>query len=248
MGRRARARNIYNPFQQMKPLAVILHLYYQDLWDEFSSYFDNITVDFDLYVSLVEGNDTEEASSLILGKYPNAKIYVMPNRGMDVAPFIYTFDQIIKSGLEYECFIKVHSKKSLHESTGNYGKGWRNALLNAILGTPLIFEKCFAICNNNSDYGMAQNVFWVLPQGYMNCERDYFKGEIPESYSFIGGTMFIANFDIFKKWFKENNIFELTYDKFPDGYSSDHTIAHILERILGLVPTMYGKQIYKIVL
>lgn len=233
----------------MKPLAVILHLYYQDLWDEFSSYFNNITVDFDLYVSLVEGNNAEEASNLILAKYPNAKIYVLPNRGMDVAPFIYTFDQIIKSGLEYECFIKVHSKKSVaHDVTGGYGNSWRNTLVYAILGSNFIFEKCFAICSNNSNYGVAQSVFWVLSQPKLGWEKEYFKEEVPESYCFVGGTMFIANFGIFKKWFVENSIFELTYDKFPDGYNSDNTIAHVLERILGLVPTMYGKQIYKIVL
>jgi hypothetical protein len=233
----------------MKPLSVILHLYYQDLWDEFSSYFNNITVDFDLYVSLVEGNDTEEASSLILAKYPNAKIYVLPNRGMDVAPFIYTFDQIVKSGLEYECFIKVHSKKSVaHDNTGDYGNSWRNTLVSSILGNTRRFERAFVSCCNEAKYGMAQNVFWVLNQEKKGFEQQYFKNEVPESYTFVGGTMFIANFEIFKKWFVEMNIIDLTYNKFPDGYYSEQNIAHDLEKVFGLVPNMFKKGIVKIII
>jgi hypothetical protein len=231
----------------MKPLAVILHLYYQDLWDEFSSYFDNITVDFDLYVSLVKGNDTEEASSLILAKYPNAKIYVMPNRGMDVAPFIYTFDQIVKSGIKYECFAKFHSKKSLaHDFTGALGVNWRGVLVSSILGTAERFNNILEYCGNNSEYGLAQHPNWILWNDSSDWEQQYFKKKVPARYRFIGGTMFMANFGIFHKWFTEMNIFELTFDNFEDGYMSCTSLGHKMERAFGLVPEMYGKQIFKI--
>lgn len=233
----------------MKPLAVILHLYYEDLWSEFSSYFDNITVDFDLYVSLVKGEGRNDVAEEIRTKYPNAKIYFFENRGMDIAPFIYIFDQIVKIGVDYECFIKVHSKKSLaHDATGNYGNSWRDTLVSSILGNTQRFERAFVSCCNEAQYGMAQNVFWVLNQDKKGFEQQYFKNEVPELYTFVGGTMFIANFEIFKKWFLEMNIIDLTYDKFPNGYYSEQNIAHDLEKIFGLVPNMFKKGIVKIII
>jgi hypothetical protein len=60
--------------------------------------------------------------------------------------------------------------------------------------------------------------------------------------------MFIANFEIFKKWFLEMNIIDLTYNKFPDGYYSEQNIAHDLEKIFGLVPNMFKKGIVKIII
>jgi len=232
----------------MKPLAVILHLYYEDLWSEFRSYFDNITVDFDLYVSLVKGDCRNDVKQEIKAKYPDAKIYFFDNRGMDIAPFIYIFNSIIENGVNYECFAKVHSKKSIaHDVSGNFGNDWRRVLVSSLFGSKQKFETAFISCNNESEYGIAQHAYWVINQNQFGLEQDYFKEEVPTEYRFIGGTMFMGNFNLFKNWFVENNVFDLTYDKFPDGYESDNTIAHILERIFGLVPQMYGKNIYKII-
>lgn len=232
----------------MKPLAVILHLYYEDLWSEFSSYFDNITVDFDLYVSLVKGEGRNDVIHEIRAKYPDAKIYFFENRGMDVAPFIYIFNAIVESGVKYKCFAKVHSKKSIaHDSTGRYGQNWRGVLVSSIFGTSERLNNLLEYCGNNSEYGLAQHPNWILWNDSSDWEQEYFKKKVPARYRFIGGTMFMANFGIFHKWFTEMNIFDLTFNNFEDGYMSCTSLGHKMERAFGLVPEMYGKEILKII-
>ena len=44
-------------------VAIQLHLFYIDLLDEFLSYFSNIPVKFDLYISCVKGADKEYIAS-----------------------------------------------------------------------------------------------------------------------------------------------------------------------------------------
>jgi lipopolysaccharide biosynthesis protein len=73
-----------------KKVCVILHLYYVDLWGYFLPYLKIIDTDIDLYVTITDGHSGQftDIQDAIFLHFPQAHIYSLPNRGMDVAPFL----------------------------------------------------------------------------------------------------------------------------------------------------------------
>jgi len=227
-----------------KRLCVILHLYYQDLWDWFLPYLQNINFDFDLYVSLCSEHPLDEISEKIKQQFPNAEIKSFINKGMDVAPFLWFMNFIIKNKKEYDCILKLHSKKSLAHSY-ELGERWRKDLTNALLFNNYVFGKYIEDCIN-TNYKMFASSDWVLPQKLIGYEHNFFTQPIFfDEYDFVGGTMFLANFNLIKEWFVEENIYNKFYNEFQDGYIGDGSIAHQIERVLGCVVKLKGFEIYK---
>ncbi len=68
------------------PIAVILHLFYTELFEELRGYLDNLEGHFDLYLSLPE--HLSDFETVIRYHYPEAAILLVPNRGRDLAPFV----------------------------------------------------------------------------------------------------------------------------------------------------------------
>jgi hypothetical protein len=98
-----------------------------------------------------------------------------------------------------------------------------------------------------TNYKMVGSSHWVLNQNLIGYEQSYFKEPILFSdYEFVGGTMFMADFNLIKNWFVENNIFKRFYPEFKDGYIGDGSIAHQLERVFGCLIKISGNQILKL--
>jgi len=232
---------------QHKPLAIILHLFYTDLWNYFLPYLNNIEVEYDLYVSVSEseyGHPTQ-VYEIILQSHPDAKIYSLLNRGMDVAPFLFILNEIHQSGARYDCLLKLHSKKSLAHSI-ELGERWRNDLTKSLLESPERFNMVFSTCKNHPKYKMAGSSNWVLPQTIGGYEQQFFNAPILFSdYYFVGGTMFLVNFDVLMSWFISQDIFNRFYHQFEDGYIGDGSIAHQLERVFGCLMRVDGFEILK---
>ena len=230
-----------------KKICVILHLYYIDLWGYFLPYLKNIDTDFDLYVTITEGHSGvfTDIQDEIISEFPKANIYILPNRGMDIAPFFYIMNEIVLSGRTYDTIIKLHSKKSLKHND-NIGDVWRAQLTEALLGSVSKLQNNFYACTqtNQTMVGSSQ---WVITQKYWGFEHEYFSQEItfPE-YEFIGGTMFMVNFNLMMDWFVSENIYKRFYNKFDDGYVVNDTIAHYFERLFGCLVTLKGNKILKV--
>lgn len=111
------------------PYAVVLHLYYHEMWGEFLSVLSETNIEFDLFVTLTQkGNSTEELKERIIRDFPDSRVYIMPNRGRDILPFI----SLVNSGVldQYSAVCKLHSKRSPHR---NDGEEWRQHLVKGIL-------------------------------------------------------------------------------------------------------------------
>jgi hypothetical protein len=114
-------------------LAVVLHLFCEDVWPDFDAVLRNIPEPFDLFVSLTENN------RLFIRKieqsFPFAKIENAPNRGRDVAPFC----ELLNRGVldQYELVCKIHGKKSSQNDEKNdvRGRRWRRRNLLDLLGS-----------------------------------------------------------------------------------------------------------------
>ena len=229
-----------------KKVCVILHLYYIDLWGYFLPYLKIIDTDIDLYVTITDGHSGSFTDILdaVTSDFPQAFIYSLPNRGMDVAPFIYILNQIKLNGMTYDVMVKLHSKKSLAHSY-ELGERWRNQLTDALLGSLQKLQNGYFSCvgSNNTMVGSSA---WVQTQNVLGYEQQFFKEEITfNEYEFVAGTMFMANFNLIMDWFIVNNIYERFYNTFQEGYIGDGSIAHQLERVLGCLVKLRGNYILK---
>jgi len=229
-----------------KKICVILHLFYVDLWGYFLPYLRNIDTDIDLYVTITDGHSGQftDIHDAIIGEFPEAFIYSLPNRGMDVAPFIYVMNDIFLRRRTYDVMIKLHSKKSLAHSY-ELGERWRNQLTDALLGSLPKLQNGYYACLG-SDNTMVGSSAWVQTQNVLGYEQQFFKEEITFSnYEFVAGTMFMANFNLIMDWFTKNSIYERFYKTFQDGYIGDGSIAHQLERVFGCLVKLRGNYILK---
>ncbi|WP_426146619.1 glycoside hydrolase family 99-like domain-containing protein [Polaromonas sp. DSR2-3-2] len=122
-----RGRAFANP----QRVAICLHIYYDDLWDEFELILNRLTHSFDLFVSIIDrGYSLESIKEKINLGYPDARVFVFPNHGRDIFPFV----SMAAAGLfdSYDAVCKMHTKKSPHREDG---EDWRNHLVNGVIPT-----------------------------------------------------------------------------------------------------------------
>jgi len=233
-----------------KRLAVIVQLYYTDLWDEFKSYLQNITDQFDLYVTITEGvlsmEDFQSKAATIKQAFPNASVIMVQNKGLDIGPFVLTLHSILQQKLEYEYVIKLHTKRSIN-TMGEGGDQWRQELIHSLLGTP---QKYYDNLQKFHDpqVGMIGCRKWVIDHLETNTSTiDYYKHRlgIKKGRFFVGGTIFWSRFETLIKCLTTQNTIDI-YNELEEGYFTDWnapTKTHALERIFGYIIEDNGQKI-----
>jgi lipopolysaccharide biosynthesis protein/GT2 family glycosyltransferase len=216
-------------------IAVVVHLYYADLWQEISEALLNISEPFDIFVTLVAGASDDIAPS-IYAAYPYANILTVDNHGRDILPFL----ELLRSGIlfRYELICKVHSKRSKWRADA---ERWRQNLIRGILGSPEMVSRILKAFDADSDLGMVVadgQVFsgrecWVSNEARL---WQFFEsiGLKPSSFEqhFAGGSIFwIRSFLL-----RSINVLRLGFDDFePEPIADDGTTAHAVERLISLV-------------
>ncbi len=116
------------------PIAAIVHCFYPEVLPIILEKLENIPYGVDLFLSTDdEGKRNELAvlsSSWAKGR---VEIRVFQNRGRDIGPKIVGFKDVYE---RYDVFLHLHTKKSLH--AGDLLAGWRDYLLDTLLGSPEI--------------------------------------------------------------------------------------------------------------
>ena len=229
-----------------KKVCVILHLFYIDLWGYFLPNLKRIDADIDLYITITDGcsGHFTDIHDAIMSEFPQAYIYSLPNRGMDIAPFIYVMNEIFLNKKTYDVIIKLHSKKSLAHGF-ELGERWRNQLTDALLGSLIKIQNNYLSCVN-TNCKMIGSSAWIQSQKTNDFEQQFFYEKINfEQYDFVAGTMFMVDFNLIMDWFVLENIYSRFYNRFEDGYIGDGSIAHQIERVLGCLVKIKGNQILK---
>ena len=234
-------------------IAVVFHLYNFDLADEFIYYFKNIPVQYDLYISTTS-IDIGKIKNLFSSKLPDIKTVVvnLENRGRDIGPFLFILSEYLQ---KYELVCKVHTKASNHDINL---VGWRQYLLDNLLGNSLIINKIINEFTRNSQLGIV----WPVTYPYLS-----FLG-IDKSW---GSSMsFQQNFSYAKKYFPEIELGNSDEDiSFPNGsmfwfrpgalnllnkkgikisnfeeenQQIDGTLAHTIERLFGKITKHSGHE------
>ena len=214
--------------------AVILHLYYTEMWEEITDYLANIEGDFDLFVSIP--HDVDVSQEKILEKHKHTYIYRCQNRGRDVAPFLRILSVIYP--LHYKYVLKIHTKRSPHLQYGNI---WRRELYSKLAGSRELVRDIKQILDSQAGVGIFAPHGHVLPfaifygQNAENVKRLAHMVGIPyenQKFQFVAGSMF---------WFRPSafqqiiNLNITTRDFEPEYGQKDGTLAHAFERFFGLL-------------
>jgi len=224
-------------------IAVVLHIYYAELWNEIASYLDNIEDDYDLYVSLVrEASDHLEPE--IKTFCPGAHVSVFPNHGRDIYPFIAFLNHGVLD--KYELVLKIHSKLTFHDV--EQGRLWRQRLLDGLLGTPERVRGIITSFRVDPGLGLVGPRYRVIGPGDPNWRWEWnapglrwleqhtgIPGNWPRA-TFVAGTMF---------WCRPKALSALQgtlepshFD--PEPLPADGMFQHAVERFFGVVAGSRG--------
>jgi hypothetical protein len=247
----------YAPLAIKAGVAVLIQLYWHDLWPEFEQYLSSISYPYDLYVGLVCGSAPNasliQTAERIRKFKPGANVIYVENRGLDIGNVFMQMKTLLLSGRKYEYYLKMHGKKSLDTREKNEGRGlgeqWRKELILPICGSTQAVHNCINMLKLAS-IGMVGSTKW-----YRNAKQDNsalmlhnetikyyiskfkFAGLSPQDCEFIGGTMFWVRGGMWEEFFSKMNI-DNEYSFFKWGKYTDMgrtTYAHSMERVFGLV-------------
>jgi lipopolysaccharide biosynthesis protein len=216
-------------------IAVVLHLYYTDLWPEFEKAISSISEPFDLFVTLTSRDIEVEVR--VQKAFPQAQLLHFENRGRDILPFVV----LINSGVlfRYELVCKLHTKRSLHRVDGDH---WRQVLVDGILGGQNLVHCIVEAFDGDPDLGIVvtDGQLYGLDQSHWdgNLKRLRSLGpkigiaDIPDCSLFPGGSMYwIRPFLL-----RQIGALRLSPEDFElEPLPADGTTAHGVERLLGLI-------------
>ena len=85
-------------------IAILAHIFYNDLGQELFSYIDRLPYEYDLYFTTQD----DSLSDYILSQNPKAQRVECSNNGMDIGAFFHKLNHIEK---KYVYYLKIHTKK-----------------------------------------------------------------------------------------------------------------------------------------
>jgi lipopolysaccharide biosynthesis protein len=255
MARWRRNRAVWKRLRK-KPLAdtaVIVHLYYPDVWPVIRESLIRLQdVPSDLFITLP--TQQRHLAATIKADFAGASIFEVPNRGRDVAPFLYVASRVI--GLRYEYVLKVHSKKSVHRDALH---GWLQDILTTLLPAERDAHTSIMETLRRPDTGLIgpKDQYFTLPFHYEDnrnhlrrilavaCSEAHARkvDQHVSDYGYFAGTMFWARMDaiasIVRQDFRSGDFEE-------ERGQIDSTLAHGLERAFSLVPEINHRSMYEI--
>lgn len=214
--------------------AVVVHAFYADVFAEILEYLNFLPDWVELFVTTTEQNYPLIESQL---KNQNKRYALISteNKGRDVLPFLKVLDDIVAQKFQY--LAKLHTKRSLHRSDGNQ---WRKELYESVLGVDNFCKSIMALEDDSNLGLLGPRGHLVSMDTYLGSNRDRIVRfaqmlSIDEArlldHAFFAGTMFIARVSALAPMLQlgvKDTDFE------PEAGQIDGTLAHVLERVVGL--------------
>lgn len=232
-----------------RKIAVHLHLYYEDLLDEFCEYLNHIPEAFDLYISCKESANPKAIRSKAknsIAQVKHVEVRKTQNRGRDIAPFYVLFREEL---LQHDYLLHIHTKKSLYNGADNVN--WRRWALNGVLKNPRCYYETIRLMEEDNAglvYGEKTDdldVFvyhWLrnIPKSAEVLSRMGMPFD-SEMLQYPVGSFFWAKTEALKPLFD----LKLTYEDFDEEQGQiDGTLAHALERVIAYMMTCQGYNQY----
>ena len=225
------------------PVGVFLHLFHDDLADAFAERLAVIDTTAKFYVS----TDTEAKADRIRASLPDAEIRVLPNRGRDIWPKLYGFGDAYD---HHEVVLHLHGKKSPHAAGLN---DWLAHILDCLLGSREDVNRILSMFRTIPKLGLVAPLTFrnVMGAAHWGANRDIarelafrmdLRGELPanDRLQFPVGSMFWGRVSAMRPLLD----LKLRPEHFPpEAGQVDGTLAHAIERMLGVVCTETGHSI-----
>lgn len=231
------------PVATQTPVGVFLHLFYEDLAEQFAARLALIDAPVQIYVS----TDTEEKAARIAAHLPQAEIRLFANRGRDIWPKLYGFGDVYH---RHDIVLHLHGKKSPHSGKLN---DWLAHILDCLLNTREDVNRILSLFQSIPSLGLVTPLTYrsVLSASHWGANRDIarelaarinLQAPLPDNsqLQFPVGSMF---------WGRTKAIqplldLTLTPAHFPpEAGQVDGTVAHAIERMLGVVCRATGHDI-----
>ena len=231
-----------NKFNKTSDAALVLYLYYEDLFEDFFQYFKKLSK-IDLFISLPEHVSLETILK-IREKLPKAYLAIYENQGRDILPFINLFKVIHKKN--YKFFGKVHSKKTTYREDGSK---IRQHLIESLLSKKIV-KKILEKLNDDPRVGIIvppESILSLSEPNYVVNNIDHLNKLTQKmgqkntalDFPFIGGSMFWARTDAL---FHIRDL-QLSKDDFEEELGqTDGTMAHAIERLFLYSAILKGYQ------
>lgn len=225
-------------------VGVHLHVYYVDLARELLDAIENIKYNKHVYISTCDEENLGAIEQCLseLG-YVNGSwtIKVVPNVGRNFASMLVTFREQLKN---HDFVLHLHTKKSLR--TGVEQAEWRKSSWKSLCGTSSVVETIIEGFLANPHLGLVGPVplegvasyWWRSWLSVGHLLKDYFGKLGIQKYQKKG----LLEFPIGSMcWFRTEALAPLlnyswSYSDFPgEPFPDDGTIAHVVERSLGVI-------------
>ncbi|EAU72305.1 Lipopolysaccharide biosynthesis protein-like [Synechococcus sp. BL107] len=232
---------------EQKKFGVFLHIFYPELAKTIADYLAKIPVKIDIYISTTEKEVDELAKTFRrLDNSEHVQVKSFSNTGRDVAPFVVGFREEI---LKYDFILKLHSKKSPHSDALS---GWFEHCLDNLIGSKDVFyTNIFELMNNETaiiypveNYALSLGIKHDSCWGHEDGNYDKAKPLLDKlnlkhidrdsKFLFPTGTMFWCKSYILQPILDWNLGF---HDFDNEGGQIDGTLAHSIERLIGLCCT-----------
>jgi hypothetical protein len=216
--------------------ALAIHAFYPENLPAIISILDANKSSIDFYVSTTDEKCDEVANVLEHCGIERFQIFVCPNQGRDIAPFMNALlPAIIHGGHDH--FVKIHTKKSPHLDAGN---DWASHLISSLVsesGLQFIRETF----SQPRPVGLLSPPGSVIPiSACLNLNAIWLQklletinvsGQSAVKKVFIAGSMFAGKVNAFKPLM--NSLPTLaSYE--PEQGQVDATLAHAIERFLSI--------------
>jgi lipopolysaccharide biosynthesis protein len=232
-------------------VAVLLHLFYADLWPELRRYLLVLQgTPFRLYVSLNRDSAAAEVVRDIKALHPGADLRYVENRGFDVGAHWQSLETIELQA--FDVVLLLQTKRNRHTRVG---PAWRRNLLEALAGSAERWrENLWAFARNPRlgiiGSGLHRNSF--DPWNYTEMKQVLQALGMPESfdalkpcYEHVAGTMFLIRAHLLAEMHARTRG-EIAFERHEDlslRKRFDRSTAHAMERAFGMYARWRGYEI-----
>lgn len=231
----------------MSGILVHVHLFYPEMWEELRACLENVSLPYDLFVTLTAPN--EDIVEKIKRFKGDARAEVVENRGFDVGPFIKVLAEA--DPRRYDFVIHLHSKRDVKDILGNVvlkdEKEWRRLLLN-FCSSPENWSATTETFRTKPNVGMVSDRVCVLEGRFdptpemAAAAKEYLTENLGLPFikaAFVSGTMFMARASLFVPVVEK-----ISFDDFkPTERREFLTLGHMFERIFGYMVYAQGFEI-----
>ncbi|MEX2519512.1 MAG: rhamnan synthesis F family protein [Paracoccaceae bacterium] len=218
-------------------IAVVFHIYYEDIAKEIIARRKNIRSPYSLYVT--HNHDlTPDTITALAGLQVRLRFLKTENIGMDVYPFLAALEHfgLFETGL----LCKLHTKRG----EGPIGDTWKTELFDSILGDGSRFDSNIRYLAAHSHMAMLGAASTYLSAHHamkdnfphiFDLNQACLYADLKQDWGFFAGTIFLARSRIFHPLPKASIIRQ----RFARGATrSDGEFAHACERVFGLLPRL----------